>query len=70
MPTMSTRASIVTPLSVKSSAHIIPKAEITDAGMATAAMNVERHDRMKASTTSEARMEPSTRCVLISCRAA
>ncbi len=70
MPTMSTRASMVTPLSVKLSAHIIPNAEMTEVGMATPAMNVERHDRMKASTTSEARMEPSTRCRLISCSAA
>ena len=70
MPTMSTRASMVTLLSVKFSIHIIPKAEMTEVGMATAAMNVERHERMKASTTSEARMEPSTRCRLISWSAA
>ena len=40
------------------------------AGMATAAMRVERQLRMNASTTSEARMLPSTRWRLISCRAA
>jgi hypothetical protein len=70
MPTISTRASMVTLLSVKFSIHIIPKAETTEVGMATAAMKVDRQERMKASTTSEARMEPSTRCRLISCSAA
>ena len=35
MPTISTRASIVTLFSVKSSAHIIPNAEMTERGMAT-----------------------------------
>jgi hypothetical protein len=70
MPTMSTRASMVTLLSVKLSAHIMPKAAITEAGIATAAMKVERQLRMKARTTSEARMAPSTRCALISWRAA
>ena len=38
MPTISTRASMVTLLSVKSSAAIMPKVAITEAGMATAAM--------------------------------
>ena len=70
MPTISTSASIVTLLSVKSSAAIMPKVEITDAGMATPAMIVERQLRMKASTTRQARMLPSTRCTLISCSAA
>ncbi len=56
MPTISTRASMVTLFSVKPSAHIMPNAEMTEVGMATAAMNVERHERMNASTTSEARM--------------
>ena len=42
------------------------KAAMTEAGMAIPAMIVERHERMKASTTSEARIEPSTRCRLIS----
>ncbi len=70
MPTISTSASIVTLLSVKLSIHIIPKAETTEVGMATAAMNVERQERMNASTTSDARIEPSTRCRLISCNAA
>ncbi len=67
MPTMSTRASIVTVLSVKPSAAIRPKVETTDAGMATAAMTVARQSRMKAKTTRHARMLPSTRCTLISC---
>ncbi len=70
MPTISTSASIVTLLSVKSSAHIMPKVAITEAGMATAAMRVERQLRMKASTTRQARMLPRTRCTLISCSAA
>ncbi len=70
MPTISTRASMVTLLSVKPRAAIMPNAEITDAGMATAAMIVDRQLRMKAMTTSEARMLPSTRWTLISCSAA
>src|SRR3712207_7677274 len=57
-PTISTSASIVTLFSVKSSARIMAKVETTDAGMATAAIRVERHERMKSSTTSEARMLP------------
>jgi hypothetical protein len=48
----------------------MPKAETTEAGMAMPAMNVERHERMKASTTREARMEPRIKCRLISCSAA
>ena len=70
MPTISTRASMVTLLRVKSSAFIMPKVAMTEVGMATAAINVERQLRMKASTTSEARMLPRIRCRLISCRAA
>src|SRR5438093_11929734 len=45
MPTISTSASMVTLLSVKFSIHIIPNAEMTEVGMATAAMNVDRQDR-------------------------
>ncbi len=41
-----------------------------EAGMATAAMSVERHERMKSSTMTLARMLPATRCPWISCRAA
>ena len=70
MPTMRTRASMVTLFRVKSSARIIPKVAMTEAGMATAAMRVARQLRMKASTTIEARMLPSTRWTLISWRAA
>ena len=69
-PTISTSASIVTLLSVKSSAHIMPNVEITDAGIATAAIIVERQLRMNASTTRQARMLPRIRCRLISCSAA
>ena len=47
MPTISTSASIVTVLSVKSSAAINPKVEMTDVGMATAAITVARQSRMK-----------------------
>ena len=48
MPTISTSASMVTLLSVKPSAHIMPNVEMTEAGIATAAMTVERqlaHER-------------------------
>jgi len=60
----------VTLFRVKSSAHIMPKVEITDDGIATAAISVERQLRMNQRTTREARMLPSTRCTLISCSAA
>ena len=69
IPTIRTRASIVTLFNVKWRTHIIPKVEITDAGMATAAITVDRQLRMKARTTREARMLPRIRCTLISCRA-
>src|SRR6187399_1401723 len=42
MPTISTRASIVTLLRVKSSAAIMPNVATTEDGIATAAMIVER----------------------------
>ena len=69
IPTIRTRASIVTLFNVKWRTHIIPKVEITDAGMATAAITVDRQLRMKARTTREARMLPRIRWMLISCRA-
>ncbi len=69
-PTISTRASMVTLLSVKSRAFIIPKVAMTEVGIATAAITVERQLRMKANTTSEAKMLPRIRCSLISWRAA
>src|SRR5512146_471635 len=56
IPTIRTRASIVTLFRVKLSAHIIPKVETTEAGIATAAIAVERQLRMNARTTREARM--------------
>ena len=68
-PTISTSASIVTLFSVKSNARIMANVEISDAGIATAAIIVERHERMKRSTTRLARMLPRIRCVWISCRA-
>jgi hypothetical protein len=61
---------MVTLLSVKLSAHIMPKAEMTEVGMATAAMMVDCQLRMNASTTSEARIEPRIRWSLISRSAA
>ena len=66
MPTMSTSASMVTLFRVKSSAFITPKVAMTDVGIATAAMTMARQFRMNASTTRQARMLPSTRCLLIS----
>ena len=54
MPTISTSASIVTLLSVKSSSHIMPNVETTDAGMAMPAMMVLRQLRVKVSTTRQA----------------
>ena len=69
-PTIRTSASIVTLFRVKSSARIIPKVEMTEAGMATPAMRVERQERMKKSTTRDAKMLPRTRCVVISWSAA
>ena len=70
-PTISTSASMVTPLSVKSSSHMKPKVAIVEAGIATLAISVERQLPMNASaTTSDARIAPSTRCSVISCSAA
>src|SRR6478672_13822357 len=46
-PTINTSANIVTLLSVKFSARIMPKVEIKEHGIATAAINVERQERMK-----------------------
>ncbi len=69
-PTISTSASIVTEFSVKSSARIMPNVAMTEVGMATPAMTVARHERMKRSTTRHARMLPRTRCVSISWSAA
>jgi len=43
---------------------------MTEAGMATAAISVEAQLRMKARTTSDARIAPRTRWTLISCSAA
>ena len=61
MPTISTSASIVTLFRVKPSAHMTPKAAMTEAGIAMPAMMVDRQLRMNASTTRHARIEPSTR---------
>ena len=48
MPTISTSASIVTLLSVKSSAPIMPKVAMTEVGIATPAMIVARQLRMNS----------------------
>ena len=61
---------MVTLLSVKSSAAIMPNVAMTDEGMATAAIRVDRQLRMNANTTRQARMLPRTRCLSISCSAA
>ena len=41
-----------------------------DAGIATDAINVERHDRMNSKTVRHARTEPDNKWFSISCRAA
>jgi hypothetical protein len=69
IPTISTSASMVTLLSVKSSTHIMPNVAITEVGIATPAINVERQERMNANTTRHASTLPSTKCRLISCSA-
>jgi hypothetical protein len=58
-PTIKTSASMVTLLRVKSSNRIIPKVEMTEQGIATAAISVERHDLMNMKTTRLARILPS-----------
>src|ERR1044072_9477924 len=47
-PTIKTSASIVTPFSVKFIARIIPNVEMTEQGIATAAIKVERQERMNS----------------------
>ena len=69
-PTISTSASMVTPFSVKFITRIIPNVEITEHGIAIAAINVDRQERMKSNTTRLARMLPRIRCRVISCSAA
>jgi len=69
IPTINTSASMVTLLRVNPSAFIRPKAEITEVGMATAAMIIARQLRMNSSTTRQARRLPRTRCRWISCKA-
>ena len=66
IPTIRTRASIVTLLSVKSSNSIIPNVAITDDGIAMPAMIMLRQLLMNSSTTRQARILPKTRWVLIS----
>ena len=62
MPTASVSASIVMVFSVKPWYHISPKVAMIDVGMAIAAMIVERQFPRNTSTTSAARIEPTTRC--------
>ena len=68
-PTMSTNASIVTLFKVKSKAFIKANVAIMDAGIATEAISVERHDRIKSRTVKQAKIEPETRWFSISCKA-
>ena len=43
---------------------------MSEVGMATAAISVDRHERMKSSTTALARMLPTIKCFWISSSAA
>ena len=52
---------MVTLFSVKSIAFITANAPMIDVGIATAAMSVDRHDRMNSSTMTLAMMLPETR---------
>ena len=69
-PTISARASIVTLFSVNPNSFMNANVEISDAGIATAAISVERHDFMNSSTQMLARMLPVIKCPSISCSAA
>ncbi len=62
MPTDSVSASIVIVLSVKPMYQIRPNVAMIDVGIAIAAMIVERKFARNSSTTSAARIEPTTRC--------
>src|SRR4029453_14130418 len=62
MPTIRVSASMVIWLIVKLSADITPKAPMIDAGIATAAISVERKLRRKTRTKTAARMPPGIRC--------
>ena len=62
MPTISVSASMVIWLMVKFSADITPNAPMIDAGMATAAISVERKLRRKMKTMTAARKPPRIRC--------
>ncbi len=62
MPTASASASKVMVLMVKPISHMPMNVPMIDVGMASAAMIVLRRLPRKISTTSEARMAPSTRC--------
>ena len=57
-------------LRVKSIAHMSPKVLTIDAGMAMAAMRVERQFLRNTSTTRAARNAPTTRCSCTVCTAA
>ncbi len=69
-PTMSTRASMVELLRVKSSAFIMANVATIEAGIAKAAMSVDRQERMNSKTTRVAMMLPTMRCFCTSCMAA
>ncbi len=62
MPTARARARSVSVSMVRPSASIAPKVPMTDAGIASAAMTVERTLPRNTSTTSAARSAPTARC--------
>ena len=69
-PTINTKASMVTLFKVNPKARMKAKVAMIEAGIATEAISVERHDRMNRSTVKQARRLPVTRCPWISCSAA
>ena len=60
-PTINTSANIVTLFMIKPMSFIAANAPIMDAGIATAAMIVDRHERMKTNTIRLAMMLPDKR---------
>ena len=60
---------MVTLLSVKPKAFMNANVAMMDAGMATDAINVDRHERINNITVRQARIEPETRWFSISCKA-
>jgi hypothetical protein len=67
MPTASVSARSVMLFNEKSIPRISVKVEITDAGIATAAISTARQLRMKIQTMKLARMLPRTKCSSSEC---